>query len=151
VTATTSPALTADMVLIGYGPGHEPHVLLIERGHDPFAGHLALPGGYVEPGETFRQAAARELQEETGVTAPARLHQVGVYDAPDRDPRGRVVSVAYLGILPTLPTATGNDDAVAARWVPLAEILGSPALAFDHDEILTAALALMTEFTRSAR
>ncbi|RRQ77560.1 NUDIX domain-containing protein [Streptomyces griseofuscus] len=113
------------------------HVLLIERGWDPHEGQWALPGGHVDPGETSRAAAARELAEETGVHAAAEeLVQIGTFDHPDRDPRGRYVTVAYqLTVIPGTPVQAG-DDAVNVRWWPLAEL---PPLAFDHADIIAAA------------
>ncbi|MGW8398740.1 NUDIX domain-containing protein [Streptomyces lydicus] len=125
---------TADVVLLAAG-----HVLLIERGWDPFEGCWALPGGHVDIGETSLAAAARELEEETGITVPAdELRQVGAFDAPGRDPRGRYVSVAYTATLPTPVTPKAGDDATAARWWPLDAL---PALAFDHADILARATA----------
>ncbi|MER7968540.1 NUDIX hydrolase [Streptomyces sp. NPDC096080] len=115
-------------------------VLLIERGWPPHKGALALPGGHVDPGETAREAAARELAEETGVSLdPADLVMVGVYDTPGRDPRGRYVSVAYLATVPNGTTARAGDDATAVRWLPLT----NPGhLAFDHAHIVAAARTL---------
>ncbi|MFI8868518.1 NUDIX domain-containing protein [Streptomyces sp. NPDC053707] len=115
------------------------YVLLIERGWDPHAGQWALPGGHVDPGETSCAAAARELAEETGVyAAPEELTQVGTWDAPGRDPRGRYVTVAYqLTVISTLPAEAG-DDAVSVRWWPLTDL---PPLAFDHADIIAAATA----------
>jgi 8-oxo-dGTP diphosphatase len=108
-------------------------VLLIERGWAPFEGRWALPGGHVDRGETSRAAAARELAEETGVEVdPAALKQLGVYDEPRRDPRGRYVTVAYLAQVERVVPAAG-DDARAARWFPLNKL---PVLAFDHADIL---------------
>lgn len=109
-------------------------VLLIERGWDPHKGAWALPGGHVDPGETSRAAAARELAEEAGVyAAPEELVQLGTWDAPDRDPRGRYVTVAYhLEVISGTP-ATAGDDAVRAEWWPLDAL---PPLAFDHADIL---------------
>lgn len=127
---------TADVVLLtgNRGAGRLPFdVLLIERGWAPFKGQWALPGGHVDPGETSRDAAARELAEETGIQVDASvLRQLGVYDAPGRDPRGRYVTVAYVAIVDWLVPAAG-DDAAAARWWPLNDL---PELAFDHADIL---------------
>ncbi|AXG79664.1 NUDIX domain-containing protein [Streptomyces paludis] len=120
---------TADVVLFAEG-----RVLLIERGWDPFEGCWALPGGHVDEGETSLVAAARELAEETGITvASADLRQVGTFDAPGRDPRGRYVTVAYAATLPQAVAPAAGDDATAARWWPLSEL---PPLAFDHGDIL---------------
>lgn len=120
---------TADVVCIRGGD-----VLMIERGWPPHQGMLALPGGHVDPGETSRVAAARELLEETGVQVdPESLILVGVYDAPDRDPRGRYVTVAYAATVPAGTTAQAGDDAAAIQWVPLAE---PGDLAFDHNGIV---------------
>ncbi|MEU2456457.1 NUDIX hydrolase [Streptomyces sp. NPDC012473] len=115
------------------------YVLLIERGWDPHAGQWALPGGHVDPGETSRAAAARELAEEAGVyAAPEELTQVGTWDAPGRDPRGRYVTVAYqLTVISGLPAEAG-DDAVNVRWWPLTDL---PPLAFDHADIIAAVTA----------
>ncbi|MFB6843775.1 NUDIX domain-containing protein [Streptomyces sp. NPDC056373] len=114
------------------------NVLLIERGWDPFKGQWALPGGHVDSGETSRAAAARELAEEAGVYAtPAELEQVGTFDQPDRDPRGRYVTVAYhLTVIPGTIVEAG-DDATNAQWWPLNAL---PPLAFDHADILAATL-----------
>ncbi|MEU8544735.1 NUDIX hydrolase [Streptomyces sp. NPDC048717] len=134
-TVTTDETIryTADVVLLAAG-----HVLLIERGWDPFKGSWALPGGHVDRGETSLAAGSRELEEETGISVPAAdLRQVGVFDAPGRDPRGRYVSVAYTATLPELVEPTAGDDATAARWWPLAAL---PDLAFDHALIVAEAV-----------
>lgn len=136
---TRDAHLTADIVLIG-ARGGVWHVLLITRRWPPYEGRWALPGGYVDHGERFADAARRELAEETGLTG-ITLTQVGIYDTPDRDPRGRVVSVAYTAALADLPAPTAGDDARDARWVPLAAVLADPdRLAFDHAQILHDAL-----------
>jgi 8-oxo-dGTP diphosphatase len=150
------PALTADIVVIAPEPDGSGaaglQVLLIRRGREPFAGRWALPGGFCEPDESIEQAAARELEEETGV-AGVCLEQVRAFTAPGRDPRGWVVSVAHLALVPRrrLAEARGADDASEARWWSLrpgsegyrlesgGELAGP--LAFDHDAILAAALA----------
>lgn len=115
------------------------HVLLVERGEPPFRGMPALPGGFVHHREDLEHAAHRELQEETGVGV-GHLEQLATYGAPKRDPRMRVVSVAYLALVPEpSATPTAGTDAAEASWVAV-ETLGvadgGSALAFDHATIL---------------
>ncbi|ADP84870.1 NUDIX hydrolase [Pseudofrankia inefficax] len=119
--------------------------LLVRRAYPPFAGRLALPGGFVGPDEQLREAATRELAEETGVRQqPGHLEQLATYADPGRDPRGRVVSVAFLALAPDLPDPVAGTDAAASHWAPVRPLLaGGPlagdqpdALAFDHLEIL---------------
>ncbi|MFV2104403.1 NUDIX hydrolase [Micromonospora sp. LOL_024] len=116
------------------------HVLLIERGIEPYQGALALPGGFLgHEKEDLVAAAHRELAEEAGL-GPDQLHleQLGVYGAPDRDPRGRVVSAAYLAVAPRLPEPVAGTDASQACWTPVVQALsGDAQLAFDHERILT--------------
>jgi 8-oxo-dGTP diphosphatase len=115
-------------------------VLLIERDWPPYEGSWALPGGHVDSGETSRRAAGRELEEETGVRVDAdSLRPIGVWDAPDRDPRGRYVTVAYAAVVPAGTPIVAGDDARTARWWPLANL--PERLAFDHADILRAATA----------
>ncbi len=112
-------------------------VLLVTRGQEPFRGRLALPGGFVRPDEDLPEAAARELAEETGVRrVPGHLEQLATYGSPRRDPRMRVVSVAYLSLAPSLPDPTAGSDASAAEWLPVSAAAGA-RLAFDHARILT--------------
>ena len=111
-------------------------VLLVTRGEEPFRGRLALPGGFVRPDEDLPEAAARELAEETGVRRNrGHLEQLATYGAPRRDPRMRVVSVAYLAMAPRLPDPVAGSDASAAAWVPV-ERAKAGRLAFDHARIL---------------
>ncbi|MFJ6105916.1 NUDIX hydrolase [Streptomyces sp. NPDC092359] len=117
-------------------------VLLVDRGVEPFLGRPALPGGYVQKGETLREGALRELREEAGIDG-GRLHleQLGAYGDPGRDPRGRVVTVAYLALGPGLPVPVGGTDAEHAYWAPVEELgRAGTELAFDHSEILAEAL-----------
>lgn len=134
-------AVTVDIVVLAIDVGLE--VLLVERGVEPFAGMLALPGGFVHADESVEMAAHRELGEETNLSradlAGVHLEQLGTFGAVDRDPRMRVVSVAHLALSPTKPEPTPGTDAAAARWVPLAEALGR-VRAFDHASILAAAV-----------
>ncbi|MDN3247831.1 NUDIX domain-containing protein [Streptomyces mutabilis] len=111
------------------------HVLLVERGQEPYAGRWALPGGFLLPEESAETAARRELAEETGLADVTGLHleQLRTYSEPDRDPRMRVVSVAFAALLPDPPEPHGGGDASQARWVPYDAAVD---LAFDHDRIL---------------
>ncbi|MGZ3098328.1 NUDIX hydrolase [Streptomyces sp. H72] len=111
------------------------HVLLVERGQEPYAGRWALPGGFLLPEESAETAARRELAEETGLADVTGLHleQLRTYSEPDRDPRMRVVSVAFAALLPDPPEPHGGGDAAEARWVPYDAAVG---LAFDHGRIL---------------
>jgi 8-oxo-dGTP diphosphatase len=126
--------LTVDLVVLTVRE-NQLQVLVIERDNLPYSGQDALPGGFLRAGEDLPDAAERELAEETGLNGkPLHLEQLAVYGAPDRDPRGRVVSVAYLGLAPDLPIPTAGSDARNARWVPAATV--RDALAFDHAKIL---------------
>src|SRR5262245_26233447 len=121
-------AVTVDLVVLTVH-GDDLVALAVRRGVEPFRGRWALPGGFVRD-EDLPAAAARELEEETGIAAlDAHLEQLATYGTPDRDPRGRVVTVAYLALVPDLPTPTAGSDAAAAAWRPVRELVGRGRLA----------------------
>lgn len=128
--------MTADCVVIANEM--QPKVLLVERGNEPFKGCWAIPGGFMNMDETAEQCAIRELKEETGLEVEV-VRQIGTYSKVDRDPRGRTISVAYLAVIDTEEDVRGQDDAAKAVWWPTDAL---PPLAFDHDEIMTDAIAL---------
>jgi 8-oxo-dGTP diphosphatase len=131
------PALTADVVLFAVGQGTL-EVLLIQRDGPPFEGHWAFPGGFVNVGEAPRDAARRELEEETNIQ-DVSLEQLRAFGNPGRDPRGHVVTVAYLAVIPmdTRRRPEAGSDAAQTRWWSVDEL---PPLAFDHADVLTYAL-----------
>ena len=152
--AFPSFAVTVDLVVLTVRR-HALCALTVRRGEPPFQGHWALPGGFVRVDEDLSTAAARELAEETGLTAHdpadpapvngAHLEQLATYGEPGRDPRMRVVSVAHLVLAPDLPAPRAGGDAHSARWAAVEDLLegGTKAaegetggLAFDHDRIL---------------
>ena len=130
-------AVTVDLVVLTIRED-ELCVLAIRRGASPFRGRWALPGGFVEEEEGLLDAAQRELAEETGLEEVAvHLEQLATYGAPRRDPRMRVVSVAYLALAAELPEPAAGTDASEAWWRPVTDMLsGQSRLAFDHSEIL---------------
>ncbi|MCX7045132.1 MAG: NUDIX hydrolase [Candidatus Sumerlaeota bacterium] len=133
------PMMTADAAVFALREG-QLVLLLIQRKRDPFQGHWALPGGFMEMDEPLEQTARRELKEETGLDS-APLHFINLYDDPGRDPRGRVITAAYWGFAgnpPPAPLAT--DDAAQAQWFALDAL---PPLAFDHARIILDALAAL--------
>lgn len=137
----TPPAvlLAVDLVILTLR-GSALQVLVVDRGVDPYRGELALPGGFLQhSSEELLSAARRELHEEAELaTAALHLEQLGAYGSPARDPRGRVVSVAYLAIAPGLPEPVPGTDAAGARWHPVGDVLtGRTSLAFDHAKIIT--------------
>jgi 8-oxo-dGTP diphosphatase len=130
------PSLTVDCVVFGFD-GLSIKVLLINRGVEPFKGKWALPGGFVRMEESIDEAAARELKEETSIHS-IFLEQLYTFGAPERDPRGRVVSVAYFALINLHHfNAMAGDDAQKAQWFSLQDF---PPLAFDHAEILRMAV-----------
>jgi 8-oxo-dGTP diphosphatase len=131
------PMLTVDVVVF-MSLNDQLHILLIQRAQSPFEGSWALPGGFVGIEESLKSAAARELSEETGIK-DCELKQFHTYGDPQRDPRGRVISVVYCTYLPTdvRLTVQGGSDANQARWFPITDL---PDLAFDHSQIIQDAL-----------
>jgi 8-oxo-dGTP diphosphatase len=138
------PALTVDAVVFGFD-GNRLQVLLIRRGIAPFCGMWALPGGFVRDDETLEAAVRRELEEETGVRA-VYLEQFHAFSAPDRDPRERVVSVAFWALVRMSDHRTAAaTDASDAQWFPVPDL---PGLAFDHADIAAAAITHLRERIR---
>ena len=133
------PAVTTDCVIFGFN-GERLQVLLIERGIEPFKGRWAFPGGFLKMDETAEEGAKRELKEETGLEN-AYIQQLHTFSAPNRDPRERVITIAYYALV-NIQEVKGGDDAASARWFPLDEI---PPLAFDHDYILRMATQKLRE------
>jgi 8-oxo-dGTP diphosphatase len=130
--------LAVDAVVFGYSPERDLNILLIRRKYTPFAGAWALPGGFVHKDESLEEAVKRELAEEAGLEA-LYLEQLYTFGAPTRDPRGRVVSVAYFGLVkPEHFQLSATTDAAEAQWFAVKE---HPDLPFDHEEILRTALA----------
>ena len=134
--------MTADCIVITRE--EEAKVLLIQRGDNPFKGCWAFPGGFMNMDETTEQCAIRELEEETGLKV-SDIHQIGAYSKVDRDPRGRTVTVAYLSVIDKPLPVTGQDDAAKAEWWPLSSL---PILAFDHDEIISDAIAIYNKLLK---
>jgi 8-oxo-dGTP diphosphatase len=154
------PSVTVDLVVFATPintsprkklnrPDLSPYVLLIKRGKDPFKDCWAIPGGFLNEDEKSEQAALRELEEETGylLDSHGRLKFLNVYDRPDRDPRGRVITLAYLAEIDvdTIPEVKGDDDAAEAKWFHTGELMvllerGEINLAFDHKEIFEDAM-----------
>lgn len=148
-----APYLTADIVLLSEGKD----VLMIRRKGHPYLGCWALPGGFVEPGESAAEGALRELMEETSVEGFTEndIYEIGLFSKPGRDPRGWVVSDAFLVPVDREKIAfEAADDAAEAKWIPVerdGEALILPEgvrLAFDHADVLKKALALYDRITR---
>jgi 8-oxo-dGTP diphosphatase len=130
------PSVTVDVVIFSLR-NEDLQVLLIERGHPPFEGMWAIPGGFVGIDESLETAALREMEEETGVH-DVYLEQLYTFGDPDRDPRGRVITVAYFALVPAgaVDPQAGTDAAKTGWW----SIYDLPPLAFDHGDILAYAL-----------
>ena len=130
-------AVSADLVILTVRDD-DLVVLVVRRGAAPYRGRWALPGGFVRDDEDLVDGAKRELEEETGLgSVGAHLEQLATYGAPRRDPRGRVVTVAHLALVPRLAAPTAGSDAADARWMPVGDLLGDQrSLAFDHHQLL---------------
>ncbi|MBO4826928.1 MAG: NUDIX hydrolase [Prevotella sp.] len=141
------PAVTTDCVVFALD-GNQLKLLLVERGFEPYKGHWAFPGGFMEIDESAETGALRELQEETGMTQAA-IHQFRTFSQPGRDPRERVISVAFYALV-RMQNVCAADDAARARWFTLTELLDSLAqstlpLAFDHREMLLRAIEALAD------
>jgi 8-oxo-dGTP diphosphatase len=135
--APDQPAVTVDVVIFTLQAG-ELHVLLVKRRHPPYDGRWAIPGGFIHPTEPLEAAARRELAEETGVR-DVYLEQLYTFGDPGRDPRGRVISVAYFALVRAdQQTLQGSDESSDVRWFAVKD--APQPLAFDHDRILLFAL-----------
>lgn len=132
------PSLTVDCVIFGLDNSHDLRVLLIQRAHDPYEGCWALPGGFVDMDEDLDTAAKRELEEETGVK-DVFIEQLYTFGEPNRDPRGRVISVAYYALvnLDEHPVSAASDASNAA-WHKVFDLPSN--MAFDHAQILDMAI-----------
>ena len=128
------PSVTTDCVIFGFD-GTNLRVLLVERGIEPYKGRWAFPGGFLGMEESAEEGALRELQEETGLKG-AYIKQFHTFSDPNRDPRERVITIAYYALV-KMQEVRGGDDAARAEWFALDEV---PSLAFDHDLILRLAL-----------
>ena len=131
------PMVTVDAVVF-HLDGNPPQILLIHRKHDPYAGQWAVPGGFIEMDEELEDAVARELEEETGLKG-VTLEQMRTFGTVGRDPRGRQITVVFMGIAgPEQTEVRGGDDAADARWFPIDRL--PDKLAFDHDNVIRFAI-----------
>lgn len=134
------PSVSVDLVVLA-NRSESAEILLIQRKHEPFKNHWALPGGFMNIDETLEQAAIRELREETGVSV-SEVRQVGTFSSVDRDPRGRVVTTAFLIELDQAIPLIAGDDAKEAEWFRIDRL---PPLAFDHEQIIDQALRVRVD------
>ena len=128
------PAVTADCIVFNKTED-QLNVLLIRRANEPFKGCWAFPGGFIEPDESAEEAAVRELMEETGLEISG-FRQLKAYSSPKRDPRERIITIAFIAYAEHMQVK-GGDDAAEARWFNVESL---PPLAFDHQKILEDAL-----------
>jgi 8-oxo-dGTP diphosphatase len=147
------PQVTADVAVFTLR-GSELELLVVRRKHDPFAGSWALPGGFVDEDESLEHAAARELQEETGLEN-VPMEQLGAFGDPGRDPRGHTVTAVYLAVVPRETSRVrAGDDAAEAEWVSVdvlhldeqnAPSPGKTSLAFDHARVVRLSLVRLRD------
>lgn len=135
------PALTADCIVFARKE-LDFRVLLVQRANEPYKGKWAFPGGFMNMDETTEEAARRELKEETGLIVDD-ISQIGTFDRVDRDPRGRVITVAYFVVIDGIREVKGGDDAAVARWFSIQNL---PELAFDHQEIMEVAMRKLRDY-----
>ena len=137
MTKYRQPAITVDAVII-----YKDKIVLIKRKNPPFKDHYALPGGFVEYGETTEDACKREAKEETGLDVEI-IDLIGVYSDPKRDPRGHTITIAYL-CKPKSTEISAGSDAKYAMWMDLKDVIeGKIELAFDHQKIINDAVRKM--------
>lgn len=134
------PAVTTDCVIFGYDVKEGLSVLLVQRGEDPYKGHWAFPGGFMKIDEDAETGALRELKEETDLET-AYIEEFGCFTEVNRDPRERIITIAFFALV-RKTDVKGGDDAADARWFPISAV---PPLAFDHDRILRVALGKLKE------
>ena len=135
------PMVTVDAVVFSFADG-KAKLLLIERKHEPYAGQWAIPGGFIEMDEELKDAVARELEEETGLKGIA-LEQMHTFGTVGRDPRGRQITVVFMGIAGDKQiNVRGGDDAAEARWFDIAHLPSN--LAFDHEKVIRLAITKLT-------
>lgn len=137
IQGTPQCAVAVDLAILTVR-AHALCALVIERATPPDLGQVALPGGFLRDDETLDQTADRKLAHETGLdTTGLHIHQLHTYSAPDRDPRGRILSVLYVALMPDLPLPVAGGDAATATWIPVDKLLADPGtLAFDHHQLL---------------
>lgn len=132
------PMVTVDAVVFSTA-GPRPKVLLIKRGREPNKGLWACPGGFLEIDEELLEATARELEEETSLTG-VELKQMHTFGNIGRDPRGRLITIAYIGVIDAEPDVSPGDDAQDAKWFYIDEL---PEVAFDHKMVVDMAIGRM--------